>query len=87
MAGKIENGETELEKAMLRWGPGERGCLVFALSYLYNSFSLSLFLNLSYSPRGQQEKRGSNGVVIQTEDLKSQGRGVDRALCLFPEKV
>ena len=60
---------------------------MFALSYLYKSFSLSLFLNLSHSPRGQQEKMGSNGVVIQTEDLESQGRVLDRALCLFPEKV
>ena len=63
-----------------------RGCLMFALSYLYKSFSLSLFLNLSYSPRGQQEKMGSSGVVIQTEDLESQGRG-EKEHCLFPEKL
>lgn len=57
---------------------------MFALSYLYKSLSLSLFLNLSYSPRGQQEKMGSNGVVIQTEDLESQGRGGGQTPVSFP---
>lgn len=57
---------------------------MFALSYLYKSLSLSLFLNLSYSPRGQQKKMGSNGVVIQTVDLESEGSGGGQTPVSFP---